>query len=438
MSTREQRGWYFYDWANSAFYTTVVTLFFGPYLTSLAQAAADPRGFVHPFGIPVDARAWWPYVLSAAVVAQIVALPVAGALCDARGRRKAQLAAYAFAGAAATMCMGLLTGTHYLAGGVLFVAANLGYGASMVVYNSYLPLIARPEERDAVSARGWGLGYLGGGIMLALAVVLFQRAGALGLSESQAVRISLCAAGMWWAAFTLIPLATLRDHPPPAAPGGPILSSAFGQLFRTVAELRRYRQTLLFLVAYLIFNDPIQAVIALASQFGAGELKLSMASLTLAILMVQFVAFPGALLFNRVAARVGAKRALMASLVVWIAVLAAMYSVVRGERGFFAAAFVIALVLGGSQALSRSIFSQMIPPGKEGEFFSLYEVSDKGTSWLAPAMFGAVVQLTGSYRASILALIALFALGIAVLARVNVARGAQEAQQQPSETDPAG
>jgi UMF1 family MFS transporter len=263
--------------------------------------------------------------------------------------------------------------------------------------------------------------------MLALAVALFQRAGALGLSESQAVRISLCASGAWWAVFTLIPLAALRDRPGLAVRDASVLASAFGQLGRTFAELRRYREAFLFLVAYLIFNDPIQAVIALASQFGSGELKLSMASLTLAILMVQFVAFPGALLFNRVAAALGAKRALAASLGVWIAVLTAMYSSVRGERGFFAAAFVIALVLGGSQALSRSIFSQMIPRGKEGEFFSLYEVSDKGTSWLAPAMFGAVVQWTGSYRASILALIALFVLGLAALARVNVDRGAREA-----------
>jgi UMF1 family MFS transporter len=366
-------------------------------------------------------------VLAISVAAQIVALPVAGALSDTSRRRKAQLAAYAFAGAAATMCMGSLSGSMYVAGALLFILANLGYGASMVVYNSFLPLIARAEERDAVSARGWGLGYLGGGVMLALAVALFQRAGALGLSEPAAVRISLFAAGAWWAAFTIIPLQSLGDHPPPGARRGPILATAAGQLKRTIAELRNYRQAFLFLVAYLIYNDPIQAVIALASQFGAGELKLSMASLTLAILMVQFVAFPGALLFNRIAAAAGAKRALAASLLVWVAVLAAMYSLVHGERGFFAAAFVIALVLGGSQALSRSLFSQMIPRGKEGEFFSLYEVSDKGTSWLAPAMFGAVVQWTGSYRASILALIALFAVGIAVLSRVDVERGAREA-----------
>ncbi|MBI4873035.1 MAG: MFS transporter [Acidobacteria bacterium] len=427
MNTREQRGWYFYDWANSAFYTTVVTLFFGPYLTGLAQAGADARGFVYPLGVPVDARAWWPYVLSLSVAAQIVVLPVVGVLADSSGRRKALLALFSFAGAAATLGMGLLTGSRYLAGGALFVFANLGYGAAMVVYNSFLPLIARPEERDRVSARGWGLGYLGGGIMLALAVALFQRAGALGLSESQAVRISLSAAGAWWALFTLIPLAALRDRPALRAPAGPVLRAAFSQLARTVAELRRYRQAFLFLLAYLVYNDPIQAVIALASQFGAGELKLSMASLTMAILMVQFVAFPGALLFDRLARVVGSKRALAASLGVWIAVLAAMYSLVRGERGFFLAAFAIALVLGGSQALSRSLFSQMIPRGKEGEFFSLYEVSDKGTSWLAPALFGLVVQWTGSYRASILAMMALFVAGLALLGRVDVARGARDA-----------
>lgn len=426
MSTREQRGWYFYDWANSAYYTTVVTLFFGPYLTALAQAAADSGGFIHPLGLKIDARSWWPYVLSASVFAQIAVLPLVGAAADRTRRKRALLGAFAFLGAATTVAMYWLDGSRYVLGGVLFVVSNLGYGASMVVYNSFLPLIARPEERDAVSAKGWGIGYLGGGIMLALAVVLFQRAGAFGLSESQAVRISLAGAGVWWAVFTLIPLAALRDREPAAQPA----VSGFRQLFDTLRELRRYPQALLFLTAYLIYNDPIQAVIALASQFGSDELKMPMASLTLAILMVQFVAFPGALLFNRVAAAVGAKRALMSSLVIWVAVLLGMLALVHSAVGFFVASFVVALVLGGSQALSRSLFSQLLPRGREAQYFGLYEVSDKGTSWLAPLIFALAVQFTGSYRMSILALVALFVAGLFVLARVDVARGVRQVESQ--------
>lgn len=424
MSTPEQRGWYFYDWANSAFYTIVVTLFFGPYLTSLAQSAAGPGGYVYPLGIKVDARSWWPYVLSGAVLFQIVVLPLAGAVTDRSRSKRALLAGFTFLGAAATVAMYFLSGSHYLLGGVLFVVSNLAYGASMVVYNSFLPLIAGPEERDAVSAKGWGIGYLGGGIALALVVALFQRAGALGLSEAHAVRISLAASGLWWAAFTLIPLAALKDREPAVEPA----ASGFHQLFNTLRELRRYPQTLVFLAAYLLFNDPIQAVIALASQFGSDELKMPMASLTIAILMVQFVAFPGALLFNRVAAAIGAKRALIASLVVWIAVLLGMRSFVYTATGFFVACFVVALVLGGSQALSRSLFSQLIPKGREAEYFSLYEISDKGTSWLAPVVFALAMQMTGSYRTSILPLAAMFLAGIFVLARVDVERGAREAK----------
>lgn len=424
MSTREQRGWYFYDWANSAFYTIVVTLFFGPYLTSLARSAAGPSGYVYPLGLRLDARSWWPYVLAASVLVQILVLPLAGAMADRTRRKRALLAGFTFAGAAASAAMYFLEGSRYLAGGVLFVVSNLAYGASMMVYNAFLPLIAAPEERDAVSAKGWGIGYLGGGLALALVVGLFQRAAALGLSEAHAVRISLGAAGLWWAGFTLIPLAALRDREP-AAGAAP---SGFGQLYRTLRELRRYPQALVFLAAYLIYNDPIQAVIALASQFGSDELKMSMASLTLAILMVQFVAFPGALLFNRVAAAWGAKRALMSSLAVWIAVLLGLRAFVYSAAGFFVAAFTVALVLGGSQALSRSLFSQLIPRGREAEYFGLYEIGDKGTSWLAPLLFALALQITGSYRASILPLAALFVAGLLVLARVDVAGGARQAR----------
>jgi UMF1 family MFS transporter len=424
VSTREQRGWYFYDWANSAFYTIVVTLFFGPLLTSLAQRAAGPGGYVYPLGIKVDARSWWPYVLAGAVLFQIVVLPLAGALTDRSRRKRALLAGFTFVGAAATVAMYFLSGSRYLLGGVLFVVSNLAYGASMVVYNSFLPLIAGPAERDGVSAKGWGIGYLGGGIALALVVAMFQRAGALGLSEEHAVRISLAGAGLWWALFTLIPLAALKDREPAVLPA----ASGFRQLFISLRDLRRYPQALVFLAAYLIFNDPIQAVIALASQFGADELKMPMASLTLAILMVQFVAFPGALLFNRIAAAIGAKRALMASLAVWIGVLLGMRAFVYTATGFFVACFVVALVLGGSQALSRSLFSQLIPRGREAEYFGLYEISDKGTSWLAPVIFALAMQMTGSYRTSILPLAAMFLGGIFVLARVDVERGMQEAK----------
>jgi MFS transporter, UMF1 family len=428
--TREQRGWYFYDWANSAFASTVITAYLGPHLTRLALAASDGRGLVHPFGLDVDARAYWGYMLSLSVAAQVALLPVVGAAADSSHRKKQLLALFAYAGALATAAMYALTGGAYQLGGALFLVANVSFGASIVVYNSFLPEIASAQERDAVSSKGWGLGYLGGGILLALNLALSTFAGALGLTEGQATRINLASAGLWWALFTIIPLRVLRNRRPQLARppnGASAVTASFRQLGRTLAGMKDYPQTLLFLLAYLLYNDAVQAVIALSGQFAADELKMSMALLALSILMVQFVAFAGSFVFNWLAGRIGAKRSVMLALVVWIACLVAIYGWVRTAAQFFLAAAVIALVLGGTQALSRSLFSLMIPAGREAEYFGLYEISDKGTSWLCPLLFALALQFTHSYRLAILSLITFFVLGLAALARVDVERAARQA-----------
>ncbi len=426
-SLREQRGWYFYDWANSAFSTTVVTVFFGPYVTTvLARGAADSTGLLHPLGMAIAARAYWGYLVAASVVVQVLLLPLVGALADYGRRKKQLLALFAYTGAAATIAMFFLEGSAYLAAGLLFLVANTAFGASMVIYNSFLPEIATPENRDAVSSTGWGIGYLGGGLLLALNLLMYVRPSALGLDEGLAIRLSLGSAGVWWAVFTIIPLRALRNRGPARrlAPGEHIFGASLRQLFRTLSGMRRYPQTLLFLIAYLLYNDGIQTVIALATQFGHDELNIPMGSLALSILMVQFVAFFGALGFNRIAGLWNAKGAVMLSLGIWFAVVLAMHSWVRTTTQFFLMAAVVALVLGGSQALSRSLFSQMIPKEKEAEYFGIYEISDKGTSWLCPLAFGLAVQFTGSYRTAILTLAAFFLAGLAVLARVDVKRGA--------------
>jgi UMF1 family MFS transporter len=428
-SKREQRGWYMYDWANSTFATTVVTLFLGPYLTALAKAGAGADGYIHPLGIPVDPRSWWSYLVSLSVLTQVVVLPVLGTVADFSPHKRRLMGAFAYVGALATTAMFILTGGAWLTGGLLFLLANLAFGASIVVYNSFLPDIAPPEERDAVSSKAWGIGYLGGGLLLALNLALFAKSKSLGISEGLAVRINLASAGVWWALFTLIPLACLRDRPPGRARGaGEGLTSTFRAFAATLREMRRYPQTLRFLVAYLIYNDAVQTVIALAAQFGNDELKLPMADLTMVILMVQFVAFFGNILFEWVARWVGAKSAVIFSLLIWTGVLVAMYVSVRTRAQFFVAAAVVAIVLGGTQALSRSLFAQMIPQGREGEYFSVYEISDKGTSWLCPLLFGLALQFTGSYRLAILSLVTFFIGGLAVLATVNVHRAAMEAR----------
>ena len=429
-SKREQRGWYMYDWANSTFASTVVTLFLGPYLTALAKAAASADGRVHPLGIPVDPRSWWGYLVSISVVSQIFTLPIAGTIADFSAHKKRLMAIFAYTGALATAAMFFLHGDEYLAGGVLFLIANLAFGASIVVYNSFLPDIAPPEERDAVSSTGWGIGYLGGGLLLALNLLLFSRAKTLGLSEAMAVRINLASAGVWWAIFSVIPLSTIRNRPPGRMRAlGEGIADSFHEFAVTLREMRHYPETLRFLIAYLLYNDAVQAVITLAAQFGSDELKMPIADLTAMILMVQFVAFFGSFLFDWIAKGIGAKSAVIVSLLIWTGVLVAMYVSVRNERQFFIVAAVVAIVLGGTQALSRSLFSQMIPKGREAEYFGVYEISDKGTSWMCPLLFGLALQFTGSYRLAILSLITFFAAGLLVLLTVNVRHAAVEAGQ---------
>lgn len=426
---REQRAWYCYDWGNSAFSATVVTLFLGPYLTSLAKAAAGADGRIHPLGMSLDPRALWSYLVSLSVVSQVICLPLVGAIADYGHRKRELLGGLALIGGTATALLFFVEGDNYLLGAGLFLVANLVFGASIVIYNSFLPEIATPERRDAVSSIGFGIGYLGGGVLLALNLYLYGNAKQLGIAEGVAVRISLCSAGVWWALFTIPTVMGLRNRAAarelPA--GENYLSVGVKQIVKLFGEIRAYPQALLFLVAFLLYNDAIQTVIALASQFGSDQLGMSMASLTKAILMVQFVAFFGAMGFNVLANWIGAKASVAVSLVIWTGTLIYIWLAVKTESEFFILAFVIGIVMGGSQALSRSLFSQLIPKGREAEYFSIYEISDKGTSWISPLVFGLALEMTGNYRLAILSLIVFFIGGLITLTRVNVDQGVREA-----------
>jgi UMF1 family MFS transporter len=432
-SRGERIGWYFYDFANSAFVTSVATVFLGPYLTSVARAAADGRGFIYPFGIAVHAGAYFPYLISLSLLLQVLLLPVLGAIADYSARKKPMLVFFAYLGALATAGLYVVRGSNYGVGGLLFLIASVSFGASLVLYNAFLPELAAPHERDAVSSRGWAVGYLGGGLLLALNLVLVSRAPALGLTTEEAVRLSLLSAGAWWAFFTLVPLVTLRTRRPARRlpPSAHYAVIGFRQVGRMLSGLRGRPQMLLFLAAHLLYNDGIQTVIAMTSQFGQEELGLPIATLMMVILMVQFVALFGAIGFERVARAIGSKRAIMVSLLVWIGAVLYAYGSLRTAPEFFALAAVVAVVLGGSQALSRSLYSLMVPRGLEAEHFSLYELSDRGAAWLGPLIFGLALQFTGSYRIAILSLLAFFVAGLALLAKVDVRRAAAEAGHEP-------
>jgi UMF1 family MFS transporter len=429
---RERFGWYSYDWAMSVFNTSVTTVFLGPYLTSVAVEAAGPDGRLGFLGLAIPPGSWFSYVLSASVLVQVLVLPLTGAVADRTGRKRELLAGSTALGALATTALYFVADGRYLLGAVLFVLANISFGAATVVYYSWLPDLAAPDERDAVSSRGWAFGYVGGALLLAVHLGLVLAAPSLGLTTGEAVRICLATAGLWWGAFTVFTVSRLRNRPVREAAGRP--RSGFRQLATTVREMRAFPLTLWFLGAYLLFNDGVQTVISLSATYATEELGLEQSVLTGAILMVQVVAIGGALGLGRLAARYGARRTVLGALVAWIGVLVAAYFLQAGAVGqFYALAAVIGLVQGGTQALSRSLFSQLIPAGKEAEYYGFYEISDRGTSWLGPLAFGLTYQLTGSYRLAIVSLVVFFVAGFVALAALPVRRAVVAAGNTPPE-----
>ncbi len=431
-------GWVMYDWANSAFITTVVTALLGPYILSLAATSSSPLEIGH---WRIEPAAIFPAAVSLSVLLQVFILPVLGTIADYTRLKKTMLLSFAYVGAACTCLFFfiradmLLVGTNgaVVIASLLVVIANLCFGASLVFYNAFLPDIASPDRRDTVSSQGFAIGYLGGGLLLLLNFVML----ALMADKALAVRLSLASAGVWWLVFTwLFPRKRLRIREPARRlpQGRGMLHQSLSRILTTLHELRRqYTGTLKYLIAYLIYNDGIQTVIVVATSFAAGELGVRQSHLLLLVLMIQAVAFLGALLFGRLAGWMGARRSIMLSLAVWSGAVIYAYLLLRDELQLFALGFLVAIVLGGSQALSRSLFAQMIPAHHEAEYFAFYEISDRGTSWVGPLVFATAVQLTGSQRSAILSLIAFFVIGLLLLSRVDVRRTMEAAGNDPSQ-----
>jgi UMF1 family MFS transporter len=426
---REQRAWYWYDWANSAYVTTVTTVLFAPYLIAIAkEAAVDDR--ISVLGLSVAPGSLPSYIITFSTLLSAVILPPLGALADRTARKKELLAGFAWVGAGFASLLFFVTGDSWALGAVAVIVANLCLGASVVVNDSILCLIADEDERDRVSSRGWAFGYLGGGLLLALNLALVTLHDTFGLSEGFAVRVSMLSAALWWAGFSIIPFRRLRNHAPlhVVPEEGSVLRQSFGQLAQTLKDVRNYPMTLTFLLAYLFFNDGIQTVIASSSTYGAEELGFGQSVLIATILLVQFVGMVGALVFGRAAERYGARPVILFGLAIWMVIVTTAYFLPAGEVApFLMLAVGIGIVLGGTQALARSYYSLLIPKGSEAEYFSFYHAMERGTSWFGTLVFGLVYQLTGSYRPAIFALIAFFVIGGALLLKVDTARGIRDA-----------
>lgn len=443
---QHQRAWSFYDWANSAYVTTTGTVLIAPYLNNLAANAACPdladgevcRETVSLLGVPIATGSLASYTVTAATIISAVLLLFVGAVADRHPRPTWLLGGIAWVGSVAAMAMVFLTGDNWQLGVFLVIVGNLCLGASTVVYDALLVRIAHPDDRDRVSSRGWALGYLGGGILLAINLGMLTAYETLGLSYEMAIRLSLFSAGLWWAVFTLIPVLGLRrlrgTTAPPVNGRAGVVGGSLRQLAHTLRELRLFPVTLTFLVAYLFFNDGIQTVIASASIYGTSELGFSASQMVITILVVQFVAFGGALGFGRAAARFGAKRVVLAGIALWTLVVAFAFFVPAGAFVvWLLCAVCIGIVMGGTQALSRSMYSQLVPRGRESEFFGLYQAMERGTSWLGTLTFGLVYQFGGSYRLSIISVVFFFVVGGLLLTRVDMRRGIAEAgNEQPA------
>jgi UMF1 family MFS transporter len=430
---REVFGWKMYDWANSAFYTTVVGALFSPYITRLAQDAVGKGGTVMDLGFlgSVTAESFPTLCVSISVGAQVLLLPILGSLGDYSNLKKRLMAVFCYTAVIANALLFFISGNLYLLGGLLFIIGNVCFGASMVFYNAFLPEITTEDQRDKVSSRGFAYGYFGGGLLLSLNLILVLGAESLGISAGMAVRLSFLSAALWWGGFAIITFRRLktREAVKQLPPGQSYLTAGFVELRSTFKELKRLPHTLKYLIVYLIYNDGIQTVIFASSVFLEQELfgEPNPTFLLSIFLVVQFVAVIGALLFERLASVIKTKNAILVSLFLWSGVVIYAYAFLHNTYQAWVMAIVIAIVLGGSQALSRSLFSLMIPKGRESSFFGIYEVSERGTSWMGPLLFSIVVARTGSYRQALLSLIVFFVVGLVGLFFINTDRAVHEA-----------
>jgi UMF1 family MFS transporter len=420
----ELRAWAMFDWATSAVQTTIMVAVFPIYFVKVAGASRAESGATHRLAT----------VNTLALVIIALLSPILGAISDYRGNKKQFIALFMAIGVAAVLGMFFIHRGDLNLASMLFTVSLVGAAGSFVFYEALLPHIARPGEIDRISTAGYALGYVGGGLLLALNLAWIQRPDWFGLpsgpalSESQStlpVRLAFLSVAAWWVVFSLPLFRRVPEPPPMLEPderrGENPVTRAFVRLGETFRELRRYRNAFLLLVAFLIYNDGIQTIIKMATAYGT-EIGIGQNALIGAILLVQFVGIPCSFLFGMLASRIGAKRALFLGLLAYTAISVLGYFM-KTAFHFYILAGLVGTVQGGTQALSRSLFASMIPQHKSGEFFGFFSVFEKFAGIFGPLIFAGTIAVTGSSRNAILSVILFFAVGALLLWPVRVEEG---------------
>jgi UMF1 family MFS transporter len=421
LGRRDLRAWAMYDWANSAFWSTIVAAIFPIYFQKVAAAGMP--------GPVATSRFAWASTISILIVAIIA--PLLGAVADYAAVKKRLLAVFLAIGAAATAAMYFIRRGDWEFALVLFVVSNVGVAGSIVFYESLLPHLVGEDELDRVSTAGYALGYLGGGVLLAINVLMMSKPEWFLLPNREvAVRASLASVAVWWVVFS-IPL--FRDVPEPPRrleqgerPEGNALATAGRRLLETFGELRRFKQAFMLLLAFLLYNDGIQTIIRMATTYGT-EIGIDENAMILALLITQFIGVPFGFLFGFFAQKIGAKRAVFVGLAVY-SLISVLGYFMRTATHFYVLAIMVGMVQGGTQALSRSLFASMIPKHKSSEFFAFFGVFERYAGILGPAVFAWVVAHSGTSRNAILSVLAFFILGGALLTRVDVDEGRRAAR----------
>jgi MFS transporter, UMF1 family len=421
LVTPEQRAWGWYDWANSVYFTTVITAVFPTFYATYAAKGYEPA--------QASARFALITTISVAIVA--VLAPILGALADYSGVKKRLLAMFMSIGVTSCALMVLIGEGDIMLASILFFIGNIGVSGSTVFYDSLLPHVATPRETDRVSSAGYLMGYVSGGVLLLINLAWILSPASFGFADgAAATRASFVSVAVWWAVFSIPLFLTVPE--PPAAGGEDrrfSIGIAFSRLARTFSEVRRYRNAFLLFIAMLLYQDGIQTVIRMASVFGA-EVGIDQNAQIAAFVMVQFVGIPCSFLFGMLGTRFGTKRCLFAAIGVYIVATSLAYFMTSATQ-FFLLAFLVATVLGGSQALSRALFARMVPHDRTSEFFGFYAVSERFATVFGPALFAISVAITGSSRSALLAIIGLFLGGAVVLSLVNEEEGIRAASAEP-------